>query len=274
MPCLRNGNFGCTKTRTTMNIGLVLSGGGARGAAHVGVFKALEEYGIEPTHISGTSIGAIVGALYAKGIHWSEILHFLKDTSIFSATRFAFNKPGFLDTEKFYDDLKVFFPEDNFNTLEKPLYITATNVLTGSLKIFSEGELIMPIIASASFPAVFTPTEVNGSYYIDGGVLNNFPVEPLKDSCDKIIGVFINELKKIGIEELKYSYSVIDRAVKIKSNAESIRKFKHCDLVISPKNLGEYSVFGMNNIDAIFELGYIAAVNSLKAQGHALGIEK
>src|SRR5690625_4815861 len=169
-----------------MNIALVLSGGGARGAAHVGVLKAFEEYGISPTHISGTSIGAIVGAMYAKGIHWSEILFFLKDTSIFRATRYAFNKPGFLDTEKFYDDLKDFFPEDDFKALEKPLFITATNVLTGKLKFFSKGELIMPIIASASLPGVFTPTEVAGDYYIDGGVLNNFPVEPLKDSCNKI----------------------------------------------------------------------------------------
>jgi len=131
----------------------------------------------------------------------------------------------------------------------------------------------MPIIASASFPAVFTPTQVDGSYYIDGGVLNNFPVEPLKSSCEKIIGVFINELKEIDIKDLKHSYSVIDRAVKIKSNAECMRKFKYCDLVISPKNLGEYSVFGMSNMDAIFELGYIAAINSLKAKGHILGIE-
>ena len=105
-----------------MNIGLVLSGGGARGAAHVGVLKAFEEYGISPTHIAGTSIGAVVGAMYAKGIHWSEILFFLKDTSIFSATRYAFNKPGFIDTEKFYDDLKKNFPDDNFKSLDKLIY--------------------------------------------------------------------------------------------------------------------------------------------------------
>ena len=89
-----------------MKIGLVLSGGGARGAAHIGVLKALEEHGISPSHISGTSVGAIVGALYAANVHWSEILNFFKTTSIFHTKRFAFNKPGFLDTEKFYDDLK------------------------------------------------------------------------------------------------------------------------------------------------------------------------
>lgn len=246
------------------NIGLVLSGGGARGAAHIGALKAFEEYGISPTHISGTSIGAIVGALYAADVHWTEILKFFKTTSIFHTKRFAFNKPGFLDTEKFYDDLNVYLPRDNFDSLQKPLYITATNVLNGKLKIFSKGQLIKPVIASASFPGVFTPTEINGSYYIDGGILNNFPVEPLKKHCDKIIGVYINSLKKISIKDLKYSYSVADRALKIRAAYDSVTKFSECDLIISPEELGEYAVFGMSNTDIIFELGYAATIKALE----------
>lgn len=75
-------------------LGLVLSGGGARGAAHIGVLKAFEEYTISPTHISGTSVGAIVGSMYAGGIHWSEILNFIKNTSIFHTKRFALINPG------------------------------------------------------------------------------------------------------------------------------------------------------------------------------------
>lgn len=246
------------------NIGLVLSGGGARGAAHIGALKAFEEYGISPTHISGTSIGAIVGALYAADVHWTEILKFFKTTSIFHTKRFAFNKPGFLDTEKFYDDLNVYLPRDNFDSLQKPLYITATNVLNGKLKIFSKGQLIKPVIASASFPGVFTPTEINGSYYIDGGILNNFPVEPLKKHCDKIIGIYINSLKKISIKDLKYSYSVADRALKIRAAHDSVTKFDECDLIISPEELGEYAVFGMSNTDIIFELGYTATIKALE----------
>lgn|SRR5690554_4253684 len=246
------------------NIGLVLSGGGARGAAHIGALKAFEEYGISPTHISGTSIGAIVGALYAADVHWTEILKFFKTTSIFHTKRFAFNKPGFLDTEKFYDDLNVYLPRDNFDSLQKPLYITATNVLNGKLKIFSKGQLIKPVIASASFPGVFTPTEINGSYYIDGGILNNFPVEPIKKHCDKIIGVYINSLKKISIKDLKYSYSVADRALKIRAAYDSIKKFPECDLIISPEEIGEFAVFGMSNTDIIFELGYNATIKALE----------
>ncbi|EPR72379.1 UPF0028 protein YchK [Winogradskyella psychrotolerans RS-3] len=163
-----------------MNIGLVLSGGGARGAAHIGVIKALEEHGIFPTHIAGTSSGAIVGALYAAGVPWSEILTFFKTIPLFHTKRYARNKPGFLNSDNFYEDLKTYFPKDNFNDLKKPLFIPAANIIDGTSKMFSKGQLIKPIIASVSFPGVFTPTEINGQFYVDGGTLNNFPVEPLK----------------------------------------------------------------------------------------------
>lgn len=241
-----------------MNIGLVLSGGGARGAAHIGVIKALEEESIFPTHISGTSAGAIVGSLYAAGVSWPEILDFFKTITIFSTNRYARNKPGFLNSANFYDDLKAFFPEDNFETLKKPLFVTAANIVDGTSKIFSEGELIKPIIASASFPGVFTPTEIDGEYYVDGGTLNNFPVEPLKVACDKIIGVYVNPLKQVTIKDLKHSYSIVERAYKIKVAAESMIKFTDCDMVVNPQGLIKYGTFNMTNIDAIFNLGYTA----------------
>src|SRR6056297_1530301 len=97
-----------------MNTGLVLSGGGVRGVAHIGAIKALGEFGIRPSHIAGTSAGAIVGALYAGGCNWEEILDFFKTTQIFSIKKYARSKPGFVDTEKFYDHLKSYLPEDNF----------------------------------------------------------------------------------------------------------------------------------------------------------------
>lgn len=247
-----------------MNTGLVLSGGGVRGAAHLGAIKAMEEHGIFPTHISGTSSGAIVGALYAAGVSWSEILDFFKTIPIFRTNKYAINKPGFIDTEKFYDDLKKYLPKDNFNDLKKPLFVTATDVINGTLKIFSKGPLIKPLIASASFPGVFTPTQINGSYYIDGGTLNNFPVEPLINICDKIIGIYVNPLKKISIVDLKHSYTVVERAYKIKVAAESMLKFSACDLVICPQELIEYSTFDMNHIDVIFHLGYTATKKALK----------
>ncbi|MGR7813777.1 patatin-like phospholipase family protein [Lacinutrix undariae] len=247
-----------------MNIGLVLSGGGARGAAHIGVIKALEEHNITPTHISGTSSGAIIGALYAAGVDWVEMLHFFKNVSIFQTSRYARNKPGFINSDKFYNDLKAYLPIDNFEALQKPLFITAANVIDGSLKIFNQGELIKPIIASASFPGVFTPTEIDGQFYIDGGTINNFPVEPLQKDCDRIIGVYVNSLKKISIKDLKHSYSVVERAYKIKIASEAMLKFQHCDMVISPEDILNYGTFDMTKIDAIFNLGYTTTLKLLE----------
>ena len=249
-----------------MNIGLALSGGGVRGIAHVGVIKALEENGISPCHISGTSAGALVGALYAKGCTAEEMLNFFKSVDVFSINKFAWKKPGFVDTLKFYEDFKNILGEDTFEVLKKSLFITATNILEGTLKVFSEGELIKPILASAAFPGVFTPIKINNEYYIDGGTINNFPVDLLKPSCDKIIGVYVNPRKKIKIEDLKYSYKVIDRAFKITMGNDSILKFADCDLLICPEDLTSYSTFSFSEIDKVFNLGYEATLRALETE--------
>lgn len=251
------------------NTGLVLSGGGIRGVAHIGVIKALEEHGIYPTHISGTSAGAIVGSLYAGGVKWEDILEFFKVIPIFHANRFARKKPGFIDTEKFYDEFKKFFPTDKFESLPKELFITATDIVKGELKIFDSGELIKPVLASATFPGVFSPININGSFYVDGGVLNNFPVEPLQLHCEKIIGSYVNALKSIKIKDLKHSYNVLERAYKIKSASESIAKFSKCDFVVSPEELCEYATFDMRSIDAIFDIGYNSTRDVLRKQGYS-----
>ena len=98
-----------------MNTGLVLSGGGVRGMAHIGAIKALEEHGVKPNYIAGTSAGAIVGALYAGGYGWETIFDFFKSIDLFSINKYALNKPGFVDTEKFYDRFTPFFPQDDFD---------------------------------------------------------------------------------------------------------------------------------------------------------------
>jgi NTE family protein len=251
------------------NTGLVLSGGGIRGVAHIGVIKALEEHGIYPTHISGTSAGAIVGALYAGGVKWNDILEFFKVIPIFHANKYALNKPGFLDTEKFYDEFKKYFPIDKFESLSKELYITATDIVKGELKIFDKGELIKPVLASATFPGVFSPININGSFYVDGGVLNNFPIEPLQPHCNRIIGSYVNALKEIKIKDLKHSYNVLERAYKIKSASESIAKFSDCEFVVSPEELCEYATFDMSSIDAIFDIGYNSTIHTLNKQGYS-----
>jgi NTE family protein len=246
-----------------MHIGLALSGGGFRGIAHIGVIKALEEHQISPDYIAGTSAGAIVGALYANGKSSQEILDFFKSVDIFSFNNFTMYKPGFIDTEKLYDSFKEILGSDNFSVLKKRLFITATNILEGTLQIFSEGELIRPILASAAFPAVFTPIQIGEEHYIDGGTLNNFPVDLISDYCEKIIGVYVNPFEKMSIQDLKHSYNVLERAYKIRSAHDSISKFKDCDLIICPKELKKVGTFSVKDMDAVFDLGYQAAKTQL-----------
>lgn len=247
-----------------MKTGLVLSGGGVRGIAHIGAIKALEEHDIHITHIAGTSAGAIVGALYAGGQGWEEILDFFKSTQLFSFGNYAVNKPGFVDPEKFYDRFLNYFPKDDFECLKKPVYITATNILDGTLKIFHQGELIRPILASASFPGVFAPIKIGDGYYVDGGVLNNFPSDLIKSHCDRLLGVYVNPFEKVTVDGLKHSYTVLERVLKIMMAKESLKKFSDCHLIISPKDLKNYSTFSLKDMDAIFEVGYNATIEAME----------
>jgi NTE family protein len=248
-----------------MKIGLVLSGGGMRGMAHIGVIRALEEHGIVPTHIVGSSIGAIVGGLYAYGYNWVEMLTFFRNLQIFDIKKYALNKPGFIDAEKFYDAFHNYIKVDDFSALKKKLSITATNILNGQLSVFDSGELIKPILASAAFPGIFAPVNINDSYYVDGGVLDNFPINQLKHRCDVIIGVYVNGFDVITIDSLKHSHNVIERFFKFKTVKEDLKKFNKCDVVIYPKQLSKYGTFDKKYLDEIFNIGYDAANIELSA---------
>lgn len=247
-----------------MKIGLALSGGGIKGVAHVGVLKALSEFNIQPTQISGTSVGAIVGAMHAGGHTWEAIYDFFKNAAIFSVKRYARGKPGIFDSLKFEEELSIYFPEDTFEALKIPLSVTATTVLSGKQHTFNRGALIRPIIASACFPGVFTPIEIAGDYYFDGGVIDDFPVEPLIASCDQIIGSYVNPLSAITMTDLKHSYQVLNRAYEINLYHNGQNKFNDCDLLVCPSKLAKYGTFSMRSIDEIFYIGYEAACIQLE----------
>ncbi len=247
-----------------MKTGLVLSGGGFRGMAHIGVIKAMEEYGIRPSYIAGTSSGAIIGALFAAGYDHESILEFIQGINIFSIYRYARNKPGFVDTEKFVREFEDYFPVDDFSALRIPLYVTATDILSGDLEVFSSGPIIRPILASAAFPGVFTPIKIDKHHYIDGGTLNNFPVDLIRDLCDDIIGVYVNPFPNISYEQLKRSYQVLERAYQIRSARNAINKFRLCDVLITPDGLNKYGTFSLKEMRPVVELGYRSAIQSLQ----------
>ena len=245
-------------------LGIVLSGGGARGVAHAGVLKALTEHGIQVDCIAGSSSGALVGALYAAGYSSDEMLEFFVERNPFRLSYLAVGKPGWIDTSKVAADFRDYFPQDSFESLGKRLFVTATDILNGELAIFQSGPLIAAVLASCSVPLVFTPTTIGDRQYSDGGIINNFPVEPLKGRCNAIIGVYASPIRAAHQTSLKSSFAVWQRAFEVGNYFAARTKFEQCDLVLCPEPLSEYGFFDTKHIERIFEIGYRAALAKME----------
>lgn len=244
------------------SIGLALSGGGTKGLAHAGAIKFLEEKNIRPNQIAGTSAGSIVAAMYAWGKTPEEILNFFKSIYLFHWKHITFSKAGLIDSESFKDYFQAVFADAKIGDLQIPTQITATDMIKGQLKIFdSETTIADALIASCSFPGIISPYEVQGNHYSDGGILNHFPTDLLRENCDMIIGVYVSPINIITAKDLNSIKAVTTRAFDILSENSNSTKFSQCDWMIEPKALSIYSTFETNKIkmDTIFNLGYQAA---------------
>lgn len=238
-----------------METALVLSGGGFRGLAHIGVIQALEEAGVEPTLVSGTSAGAVVGALYARGHSSAEMLDFFRDIQLFSLQKYARGKPGWVDPQKFTEHFLAFFEENSFEDLKKPLYVTAVNLLDGTLRIFNEGPLVPALLASAAFPGLFAPVRIGEGYYVDGGVLNNFPIEPVA-GAERIIGSYVNPFETVSPDGFHNSLQVLERVFRIITTHDARSKFGKCHLMLQPEGLEGFDTFRQKDLQDIVSLGY------------------
>ena len=231
--------------------------------AHIGALKALQEHGIESHWVAGTSVGALVGALYAQGIGVDEMLDFFKETPLFRYNFFSFNKPGLMDTEKYIEIFKSFWPDNSFESLKKPLYVVATDLLEGEEKVFSQGELIRPLLASAALPPIFSPVTIKGRMYADGGIMNNFPLEPLEQKAEFVIGSNVSVVKKLSSRELRSSYQLTNRTTALMIYAINREKISRCDLVFEALELEKIGVLDKKGIEKAFSIGYNHASRKL-----------
>ena len=246
-------------------LGLVLSGGGTRGVAHAGILKVLLEAGIKPQILSGASAGAIISALYAGGYSPEEMKEFFKQEDLFDRRKlaFAFPKLGLVDPEAFRELFQSYFPEDRFEVLSHPIHIMTTNLLTGKAEVFSEGELITPVLASCAVPGIFSPLEIEGAPHGDGGIFSNFPSDPLIGKCESLLGIYVHPLETLEAKSLSNPIDVLSRAYDISRSSAVHYKFSDCDHVIIPENIHPYGVFDTEHIDEIFEAGIQAGEEAL-----------
>jgi NTE family protein len=271
-------------------IGVVLSGGGAKGLAHIGFLKVMEEAGIRPDFIGGTSMGSIIGGLYAIGysadslekiardMKWAYyltdeipridiVLDEKADNDKFLLT-FPIQKnkisipSGIVDGQNIENKLNILcspvFGVQDFNDFQIPFLCIATDIVTGEEVVFREGYLSESIRASMGIPSIFNPIEIEGKLLVDGGVVNNFPVNRVKEmGADIIIGVDVG-FQFHKKEDLNSLFKIIEQTSLFLGSELNIINKGLCDILISPDLTG-FSASSFNATDTLIARGEIAA---------------
>lgn len=254
-------------------LGICMSGGGALGFAHIGVLQSLEDHGIFPQYIVGSSMGAIVGALYAAGYSPTEMLLLIKNQKLYKFTKLmtfspTFSKSGLSNQSMLYELMHELIPHNSFEQLKKKLHICVSNLNTTEWEIVNTGDnLDKWVAASASIPGLFEAVKDGDSYYVDGGLLNNMPAQGIADFCQTIIGVNViphvipKNLNK-PIDTLAFSL----RAVQYQNSKEGCHL---CQFIIEPRAIEEFNEFSFDAYQAIYQYGYSAATKYI-AENHEI----
>ncbi|RIV70789.1 patatin-like phospholipase family protein [Flagellimonas aequoris] len=287
------GVFGIAQTTTNEappKVGLVLSGGGAKGLAHIGALKVIEEAGIKVDYIGGTSMGAIVGALYASGYSAKELDSIFRSTNFTdliqdNVPRSAKNFYEKEDSERYaltlpFTNFKVSFPQaisggqniynmlvqllfhvkdvQDFKKLPIPFLCVATNVETGEQVLLDHGYLPEAIVASGTFPSLFEPSEIDGDVLIDGGVVNNYPIDQVRAmGADIIIGVDVQHDLSTR-ESLSSATEILLQINNYRTVNDMKKKSAQTDVYIRP-DIDEFSVIDFDRGKAIVDSGEKAA---------------
>jgi len=255
-----------------MQIGVAFGAGGARGIAHILMIEALEELGVKPSIISGSSIGAVVGAFYAAGFDSKQMREILiqliypKSDSVFTFllksdivklfTMFdpQFIKSGFIKGEKFQKFMESHLKVSKFEELKIPLKIVATDYWSKEEVVFAKGELLRPIKASYTLPGLFTPVKIKNRILIDGGAVNPLPFDLIKDNCDITIAVDVTAVKVQSEDEIPPTFDSIFTTYQTMQNSiiKERLKFLKPDIYIRPE-IYDVRVFDFIKVDSIFK---------------------
>lgn len=240
-------------------IGLVLGGGGARGLCHIEFLKALDELNLKPSIISGTSMGAIVGTMYAAGMSGNdidELLHEINFKDLFKMLDFSILSRSSLIKGKGVEEfLKTHIPAENFADLQIPMKIIATDFWRRNDIIFDSGELCPAIRSSIAIPALFEPVVVADRVLIDGGISNNLPIDIIRDDCDILIAIDVSGKKTVPINPKIPSWfvNVMDTFVILQSAVVEYQ-LKVCkpEIYIKPE-LRDIDILDFEKADKILE---------------------
>lgn len=252
-------------SRKPYKVGLVLSGGGARGFAHAGALLALEEVGIRPDIIAGVSAGSVVTAMYASGMTPEQIITSFADVKFSDFAELGVPRDGFFSMDGFKKFLKRNIPYERIEDLPMKAVICATDLDNNKPVAFTEGKIVDCVAASCSIPIVFKPVKINGVTYVDGGVLANLPAWALRDQCKYLIGINCSPVPRRGKPSsiMDIAHRTYDLLVKNNSHPQ----MELCDLAISIDDIASYKVFNLKEIKRVFRSGYDHTLSSLLGVG-------
>lgn len=247
-------------------LGVALSGGGARGFAHAGALMAIEEAGLKPDVIAGVSAGAIIAVLYAAGRTPLEMATIFARAGFRDFTEINFGTSGFMRIDKFKHFIyQAIAPAICFEDLAIPTYVGVTDLDRGKPAYFCSGVIGPRLMASCSIPIVFTPIKIDGTRYVDGGVLRNLPAWIIRDKCDLLIGVNVSPVDaEVHTENIM---AVAMRTFDLMSRANQEQDMELCDISVSTPDISQYAVFDLRKIKSIFMSGYIHTRNALIEAG-------
>ena len=286
-------SFAQESQKQDFKVGLVLSGGGAKGLAHIGALKVIEESGIQIDYIGGTSMGAIIGALYASGYSATQLDSIFNNTDFESVLQDDLPRTAKTFYEKKnseryaivlpFNKFKISIPQaiskgqnvynmlsrllfhvsdiEDFNDLPIPFFCIATNVETGEAVVFNSGHLVNSISASGAFPSLFNPIEINGKLLLDGGVVNNYPIEQLRDmGADIVIGVDVQDELQ-NRDALRSATSILLQINNYNTVNDMKLKAGETDIYIKP-DITNYTVVSFSEVDSIIKRGYEAGLKN------------
>ena len=235
-------------------IGVALSGGGARGIAHLGVLQALDDMGLKIHALAGTSSGAIAGAFYAGGMAPKQVLELIIKTSLLKFMRPAVSRRGLLKIQKLRSLFEKHLPQTSFQDLHRNLTVVATNIVKGESAYFDQGDLIDSVLASCCMPVIFDPIKIEGVSYMDGGILNNLPIEPLQESCEVIIGSHCNPVD--GDFKVKNAKALLERTLLMAIRNNTLTRRDQCHIYLEPAALEKYIGSDFGKAREIYQIGY------------------
>lgn len=249
-------------------VGVALSGGGARGFAHLGALKAMQEIGLQIDVLSGVSAGSVAAVLFSSGVSVEKAVNEFNRRKFRDFTTFNihFNrKSGLLSLNPFEEFIsEMTQPYRNLEDLPIPTYIGVTDFDSGTPAEFHTGEIAPRVVASCSIPIVFPPKSINGVRYVDGGVVRNLPAWTIRDKCKYLIGINCSPIiSSLPVESTGSLLHIAIRTFSLMSRSNQKRDIEMCDFAVEFPEISNYKVFNLKQINDVFLRGYTTMHHAL-----------